>query len=159
MVTKLSGDCVGSKRMPSGKRRQGATGFHAPKAPSSFRVSSKREYAEYLARPADLMTTAVKACREIEFCRALAKRSAIRLPATVKALALIGEREPIVRPASAERMAITARSSIREYPRGALCTCERDGLTMLSIWGQLKMKDFYGKCKKSFACIVFVFIH
>jgi hypothetical protein len=91
--------------------------FQAAKFPLSSLASSSRQYDEYLPLPAHLTTTAVKACREIEFCLAPVSRSAIRFPPEVRAFALTGERDPTVRLASAERMAITARSSIKEYPR------------------------------------------
>jgi hypothetical protein len=53
----------------------------------------------------------------------------------VSALAFTGEREPIVRPARADRIAITARSSTREYPRSAARKRGGEERAMLEING------------------------
>ena len=72
------------------------------------------------------------------------------MPPAVSAFAFTGEREPTVRPVSADKIAITARSSMREYPHSAGCNRGEVGLAMLKEMGAKTIVGFPWKMQEKF---------
>ena len=97
------------------------------------------------------MITAVNECRVEGVLPGQGQQVGRLVAAGSQRVALTGDKEPTVRPVRAERMAITARSSIREYARDDEPSNESgEGWTCLGRRGVLIMWEIFVKMQEKF---------